>query len=80
MKILRQEDGALQAMLCRILRPSIVNALVTDAIARSPRARRSAVAGFVTLIYVPNVRRFGSAEGSSAFIIVSPGSPNVIFL
>ena len=40
-----------------------MNKLVTDLIARSPRARRStqrcAAAGFVTLMCVPNVRRFG---------------------
>jgi hypothetical protein len=35
---LRQEDGALQTVLCRSLRPSTVNTPVTDAIARSPLA------------------------------------------
>jgi hypothetical protein len=61
MEVLRQEDGALQTMFCRSLRPGIVNAFVADVIALlSPRARRSApVSGFVTLICVPNVRRFG---------------------
>jgi hypothetical protein len=44
----------------RNLRPaSTVHTLVADAGARSTRARRSAVAGFVRFICVPNVRRFG---------------------